>query len=185
MGSNDTLVNQIITELSTTFSLKDLGLVDYFLRIQVTHAFEGIFLSQTKYLQELLCKEDMQNVNTQNTLMNSSLKLSIYGSDPVKGVTLYRSIVGALQYATVTQPELTFCVNKASDPNNRSSTTRYCIYFGGNLVTWKSKKQATINKSYTEAEFRSLVRVVTEVTWLHSHPHQYPLYGVTTKVQYF
>uniref|UniRef100_A0A803NMM2 Uncharacterized protein n=1 Tax=Cannabis sativa TaxID=3483 RepID=A0A803NMM2_CANSA len=44
--------------------------------------------------------------------MNSGLKLSNYGSEPVKDATLYRSIVGALQYATITRSELSFSVNK-------------------------------------------------------------------------
>uniref|UniRef100_A0A803Q7V7 Uncharacterized protein n=1 Tax=Cannabis sativa TaxID=3483 RepID=A0A803Q7V7_CANSA len=54
----------------------------------------------------------MQNVNTQLTPMNSGLKLSSYGSEPAPDTTLYRSIVGALQYATITRPELSYCVNK-------------------------------------------------------------------------
>uniref|UniRef100_A0A803NGK1 Integrase catalytic domain-containing protein n=1 Tax=Cannabis sativa TaxID=3483 RepID=A0A803NGK1_CANSA len=111
---------------------------------------------------------DMQNVNTQNTPMNSGLKLSNYGSEPVKDATLYRSIVGALQYATITRPELAFSVNKASDPDDRRSTTGYCIYFGGNLVAWKSQKQVTISRSSTEAELRSMANVVSELSWLQS-----------------
>ncbi|XP_060969448.1 uncharacterized mitochondrial protein AtMg00810-like [Cannabis sativa] len=217
MGSDDIMVNHLVADLSSTFALKDLGFVNYFLGIQVVPTAEGILLSQTKYLQEILCKADMQNVNTQNTPMNSGLKLSNYGSEPVKDATLYRSIVGALQYATVTRPEIAYSISKvcqfmhqpllshwmavkrilrylagtldygllikpapdfsieafcdadwASDPDDRRSTTGYCIYFGKNLVHWKSQKQTTISRSSTEAEFRSLASVVTEVTWLQS-----------------
>ncbi|XP_060968330.1 uncharacterized mitochondrial protein AtMg00810-like [Cannabis sativa] len=86
MGSDiDTLVEQLIHDLSSTFSLKDLGLVDYFLGILVTKTLASILLTQTKYLRDLLTKADMQNVNTQNTSMNSGLKLSNYknwASDP-------------------------------------------------------------------------------------------------------
>uniref|UniRef100_A0A803Q8I4 Reverse transcriptase Ty1/copia-type domain-containing protein n=1 Tax=Cannabis sativa TaxID=3483 RepID=A0A803Q8I4_CANSA len=112
MGSDDCLVDSLVTELNTRFALKDLGLVYYFLGIQVTRTAAGIHLTQTKYLQDLLTKAGMKNVNTQSTPMNSGLKLSNYGSEPALDTTLYRSIVGALQYATITRPELFYCVNK-------------------------------------------------------------------------
>uniref|UniRef100_A0A803NSI7 Reverse transcriptase Ty1/copia-type domain-containing protein n=1 Tax=Cannabis sativa TaxID=3483 RepID=A0A803NSI7_CANSA len=140
MGSDNNLVEKLIHELSSTFSLKDLGTVDYFLSIQVTHTSAGILLTQTKYLQDLLTKANMHNVNTQHTPMNSGLKLSNYGSEPVEDTTLYMSIVVALQYTTITRPELAFCVNK----------------------------QATISRSSSEAEFRSLASTVAEVTWIQS-----------------
>ena len=56
----------------------------------------------------------MQGAKTQSTPMNSGLRLSSYGSDPVLDVTLYRSIVGGLQYATITRPEISFSVNKVA-----------------------------------------------------------------------
>lgn len=46
------------------------------------------------------------------TLMTSGQRLTAHGSDPVKDIHLYRSIVGALQYATIRRPETTCSVNK-------------------------------------------------------------------------
>ena len=56
----------------------------------------------------------MQGAKTQSTSMNSGLRLSNYGSDPVLDVTLYRTIVGGLQYATITRLKIAFNVNKVS-----------------------------------------------------------------------
>lgn len=56
----------------------------------------------------------------------------------------------------------------ANDPDDRRSRTGFCIYLGRNIVTWCSKKQHTVSRSSTEAEYRSLAQVATEVLWLKS-----------------
>ena len=56
----------------------------------------------------------------------------------------------------------------AAHPNDRRSTTGYCIFWGENLIGWQSKKQNTISRSSTEAEFRSLASVVSEICWIKS-----------------
>ena len=49
---------------------------------------------------------------------------------------------------------------------DRKSTTGYCTFLGGNLVTWRSKKQNVVSKSSTEAEFRAISKGIDEVLWL-------------------
>ena len=46
------------------------------------------------------------------------------------------------------------------------STTGYCTILGGNLVTWRSKKQSVVAKSSTEAEFRALSKGIDEAMWI-------------------
>ncbi|KAJ0519053.1 putative RNA-directed DNA polymerase [Helianthus annuus] len=50
--------------------------------------------------------------------------------------------------------------------DNRRSTAGYFTMVGGNLVTWRSKKQKVVALSSAEAEFRGIVRGITEVLWL-------------------
>ncbi|XP_041999928.1 uncharacterized mitochondrial protein AtMg00810-like [Salvia splendens] len=85
---------------------------------------------------------------------------------------LYRSIVGALQYATITRPHINFVVNKihksngfissfsdsdlASDLDDRRSTSGICTYYGNNPISWCAKKQGVVARSSTEAEYRNL-----------------------------
>ena len=49
---------------------------------------------------------------------------------------------------------------------DRRSTSRYFTFIGGNLVTWRSKKQNIVSRSSAEAEFRSMAHGVCEVLWL-------------------
>lgn len=96
------------------FSLKDLGTLNYFLGIEVQCLPGGMHLSQQRYITELLRKTKMLDANPQPTPMPSNLRLSRHTGDPVEDATLYRSVVGALQYATITRPEISFSVNKVS-----------------------------------------------------------------------
>ncbi|MFV0960702.1 Ty1/Copia family ribonuclease HI, partial [Klebsiella pneumoniae] len=53
----------------------------------------------------------------------------------------------------------------AGDIVDRKSTSGYCIFVGGNLTGWKSKKQRVISKSSAEAEYRAMADCVSELTW--------------------
>lgn len=49
---------------------------------------------------------------------------------------------------------------------DRRSTSGYCTSLGGNLVTWRSKKQSVVARSSAEAEFRAMAHGVCELLWL-------------------
>ena len=54
------------------------------------------------------------------------------------------------------------------DKGDRKSTTRYCTYVGGNLVTWHSRKQKAVSCSSAEAEYRAMAATTREMVWLQS-----------------
>lgn len=198
--------------------MKNLGSLSYFLGIEVSYpSSDSMFLSHAKYRSDLLHKTNMHGANPISTPMVSGHVLSTFQGEKFVDPHLYRSIVGALQYVTITRPELAYSVNKvcqfmhnrtvvhwqavqhilrylkgtfdyglllrkphhlslqgfadsdwASDPDDRRSTLGFCVYLGGNLITWSSKKQSIISRSSTEAEFHSLAHVATDLIWIQS-----------------
>ncbi|KAM1286779.1 hypothetical protein ACFX2J_000788 [Malus domestica] len=59
IGSSSQLISQVIKELTTEFEMKDLGNLHYFLGLQISHTDEGLFVSQSKYITELIDKVDL------------------------------------------------------------------------------------------------------------------------------
>ena len=60
----------------------------------------------------------------------------------------------------------------ASCPHNRRFVSRFVLFFGNTVITWKSKKQVTISLSSAEAEYRSLRRLVAKLSWLSRLLHE-------------
>jgi hypothetical protein len=90
---------------------------------------------------------------------------------------ILRYIKGTLTHGLryLSQSSLTlnaFCdADWAGCPNTRRSTTGYCIFLGSNCISWASKKQPTVSRSSTEAEYRSLATTAAELTWLQHLLH--------------
>jgi histone deacetylase 1/2 len=113
-GSSPQLIQEVITKLNIQFALKQLGQLDYFLGIEVHHLPNGaLLLNQAKYVRDLLCKAKMEDSTPIGSPMAANCRLSKDGTDVLSDPTLYRSIVGALQYVTLTRPDIAFSVNKA------------------------------------------------------------------------
>lgn len=111
IGSNPSLFKHLIEALSSQFSMKDLGSLHYFLGIQVISHPEGMFLSQTKYAENILYQAGMSSCNFMATPLPLQIPPMANGSDLFPEPSYFRSLAGKLQYLTITRPDLQFAVN--------------------------------------------------------------------------
>jgi hypothetical protein len=91
--------------------MKDLGLMHYFLGLEVWQSLEKIFLNQGKYAVEILKRFDMLECKSMNTPMETKLKLMVDTSSELIDVMMYRWIIGSLMNLTNTRLDICFAVN--------------------------------------------------------------------------
>ena len=118
-------VQQVIQDMQRTFALKDLGELSYFLGVEVSKLQNGIHLSQAKYIADILAKHDLVNCSPVLTPMSTGQQLTKNSSFEISNISQYKSIIGALQYVTLTRPEITFTVNKLSQFLSNPRTTHW------------------------------------------------------------
>ncbi|CAN6727335.1 unnamed protein product [Malus baccata var. baccata] len=213
-GDSDACVQSVISQLTTEFDMKDLGILHYFLGLQIDYHSPGLFVHQSKYVHDLLQRMNMLECKPCLTPCHPNQKLLTHGSPSYSDPTHYRSIVGALQYLTFTRLDIAYSVNQvcqfmhspldsyyvavkrilrylrgtigwgiffqpgslclraytdadwAGDPNDRRSTTGFVVFLDSNPISWSSKKQHTVSRSSTEAEYRAMATTTAEVVWL-------------------
>ena len=83
-------------KLAEEFEMKYLGLMHYFLGLDVWKSSEGIFLNQGKYVVEILKRFNMLECKVMATPMDSNLKLLADDSSVLVDVTHYRQIIESL-----------------------------------------------------------------------------------------
>jgi hypothetical protein len=113
-SSTQEAVTALLKDLKNDFSLKDLGELHYFLGIEVNKVRDGLVLTQEKYANDLLKRVGMSGCKHVSTPLSTNEKLSLHEGSLLgqKDATQYRSIVSALQYLTLTRPDIAFLVNK-------------------------------------------------------------------------
>ncbi|KAK2971692.1 hypothetical protein RJ640_007730 [Escallonia rubra] len=178
---NDSDENEALRKyLPKEFEIKDLGKLKYFLGIEVARSKEGIFVSQQKYVLDLLEETGKLGCRPSDTPIEAEF---MEGEPTDKG--MYQRLVGKLichtrglilhthpgrgilfRKGTNMELEAYTDADYAGSLTDRRSTSGYCTFLGGNLVTWKSKKQPTVARSSSEAEFRSMAQGICELLWL-------------------
>ena len=214
--------------LNHSFRIKDLGYAHFFLGIEILQTEQGLLLTQRKFTLDLLKEFGCSEGPAVICPLSSTVKLK-----PDEGVlltdpTVYRRLIGKLNFLTNTRPDIAFSVqhlsqflqaprephmgaalhvlhylqqeptlgillNKsptfdllaycdadwASCPHSRRSVSGFVVFLGNTLISWKSKKQTIVSLSSAEAEYRSLRRLTSELSWLTRLLHELTITSVT------
>jgi histone deacetylase 1/2 len=203
-SSSQDATNALLKDLERDFALKDLGDLHYFLGMEVKKSSDGLIVSQRKYAEDILKRTNMSNCKPTSMPLSSIERLNAIDGDRLgpEDSTRYRSVVGAMQYLTLTRPDISFAVNKvcqylhaptsihwgavkrilryirgtsgiglrvrrsnsmlvsafsdadwAGSIDDRRSTGGFAVFLGPNLISWCARKQATVSRSSTEAEY--------------------------------
>ncbi|KAA0037203.1 putative mitochondrial protein [Cucumis melo var. makuwa] len=172
-------ISLLKNQLALEFKISNLGLLKYFLGLEIQSSIDGIFVNQAKYLNDLLHTSGMTSVKSCITPMSTSLDLNTIAT-PLNDPSLYRrlAVKRILRYLRGT-PTLgikfrkgsfslqTFCDSDwTSDTSDRCSTSGFIAFLGSNPISWSSKKQSTISRSSIEAEYRSLATTTVDLYWI-------------------
>lgn len=113
-GARDTEIRKFKEEMHSLFRMSDLGLLSYYLGIEVNQDKHGITINQAAYAQKILKIGGMAECNSACVPMETRLKLSKQSDRPPVDVTMYRSIVGSLRYLVHTRPDIAYAVGFVS-----------------------------------------------------------------------
>jgi hypothetical protein len=111
-ASSMALLQHFVQRLQDAFKVKDMGPVHHFLGINVRRTNSGFFLSQTQYVDDLLERAGMANCKSVSTPADTKGKVSATDGTLIADATSYRSLAGALQYLTITRPDIAYAVQQ-------------------------------------------------------------------------
>ena len=113
-GSDDVGIQSLKNCLASKFHTKDLGTLRYFLGVEVSRSKKGIFLSQRKYVLDVLTEMGLSEAKPCNTPIVPNVRLNVEDGEMFGDPERYRQIVGKLNYLIVTRLDIAFSVSVVS-----------------------------------------------------------------------
>ncbi|KAL0435806.1 UNVERIFIED_CONTAM: Retrovirus-related Pol polyprotein from transposon RE1 [Sesamum radiatum] len=208
-GPSLTDIQFVKDHLHQLFTIKDIGVVRYFLGLEIARGSSGIYVAQTKYIMDIVKDSGLLEAKAVSTPLPMGLKLTADCGALLINPDSYRRLIGRLLYLAFTRPDISHSVQQlsqflthpceahwkaalhivrylkgspalgiffpssssfeltaycdadwASCPESRRSLSGFCIFLGGALVSWKTKKQSTVSRSTAETEYRSMAATV-------------------------
>nr|GEU33457.1 hypothetical protein [Tanacetum cinerariifolium] len=181
LGSlNPQLCREFKALMHDKFQMSNMGELNFFLGLQVLQKKDGIFLSQDKYVGDILKNFRYSDVRSTNTPMD---KENPWGKDrPVTPKECYMHTVKrifrylkghtklGLWYPKESPFDLVAYLNSdySGATQDRKSTTGGCQFLGRRLISWQCKKQTIVATSTTKAEYVAAASGCGQVLWIQN-----------------
>eukprot|EP00253_Pinus_taeda_P002671 PITA_02671 len=184
-AGDELLIFSCKQDLAREFEMKDLGLLHYFLGLEIWQRSDGLFVSQGKYDREILDKFKMHGCKPVDTPLpggwrkedSTSAELSQAMVKPTKifwkaGKHVLRYLRGTLGYGLwyIQEDEVKLCgftdANWAGSPIDKKSTFGGIFSIGSTTVSWYNRKQISMALSSAEAMYMAASLVACEAIWM-------------------
>eukprot|EP00253_Pinus_taeda_P016540 PITA_16540 len=187
-GNLTSAMDSAKSALHDQFSMTNLGLLHYFLGLEVSESTSGIKMAQSKYASDLLvrfqmieCKPvDLPFFRGSDLRMREPHELHWNAAKRILRYVRGTSSFGIFYAADCTLSLIGYTDSDwTGDGTDHKSTSGYVFNFGSRHFCWSSKKQSTIALSTAEANYRDAANATTQVVWLQGllseFGIQYPL----------
>jgi hypothetical protein len=124
-GDDSEYIAFVKARLRDQFLMTDLSPLRYFLGIEVFSTCDGFYISQKKYIQDLLAHVALGDKRTVETPMELNVQFHASDGDPLSDPTRYHHLVGSLVYLAVTHPDISYPVHILSQFVSASTTVHY------------------------------------------------------------
>ncbi|GJY12341.1 retrovirus-related pol polyprotein from transposon TNT 1-94 [Tanacetum coccineum] len=187
--------------MKSRFQMSSMGELTFFLGLQVKQKLDGIFISQDKYVAEILKKFDFASVKTASTPIETQKPLVKDEEASDVDVHLYRSMIGSLMYVTASRPDIMFAVCACSrfqvTPKtshlsavkrifrylkDMKSTTGGCQFLAAGLITWQCKKQTIVAILHGRRKYVAAASCCGQVLWIQNQMLDYGFNFMNTKI---
>ncbi|GJU91606.1 putative ribonuclease H-like domain-containing protein [Tanacetum coccineum] len=185
--------------MKSRFQMSSMGELTFFLGLQVKQNKAGIFISQDKYVAEILKKFDLVNVKTAITPMETKVALTKDEEAVDVDVTpktshlnavkrIFKYLKGKSNLGLWYPKESPFDLEAFFDSDyggsnlDRKSTTGGCQFLRQRLISWQCKKQTIVATSTTEAEYVAAANCCGQVLWVQNQLLDYGFNFMNTKI---
>ncbi|WVZ81763.1 hypothetical protein U9M48_029105 [Paspalum notatum var. saurae] len=193
-GSSHALVSSFAEQMSREFEMSLMGELQFFLGLQIKQGLEGNFVHQAKYTRDILKKFNMSDYKPMTTPMSTNTVLDADEDGEAVDQKEFRGMIGSLLYLMAIRPDIQFavclCARYQASPRtshrqavkrifrgfsdadhagcriDRKSTSGTCQLLGTSLVSWSSRKQASVSLSTTEAEYIAAASCCSQLLWM-------------------
>ncbi|GJW77512.1 putative ribonuclease H-like domain-containing protein [Tanacetum coccineum] len=185
------------------FQMSSMGELTFFLGLQVQQKKDGIFISQDKYVADILKKFDFATVKTASThkeltrhwpdIMFAVCACARFQVTPKMShlhavKRIFRYLKGQPKLGLWYPRDSPFDLEAFSDSDyagaslDRKSTTGGCQFLGKRLISWQCKKQTIVANSTTEAEYVAAANCCGQVLWIQNQMLDYGFNFMNTKI---